>query len=1742
MSSDRSDFKSVKSPNTDQVPSLAGTYGGKKTLDKGKRLLKPSYRQNDPQQLVPPSTSNVVYPPRTRKKNKKHEDNSKTTLQTDARISPKARKPIPAEVLVKLKEKILLNDEERVKPYFQHIMSQTIDFEAKLVSEMASDSSTQVLLVFPSKNLAKRALSSLQKLIHVKDSTIESVKFKQCNEDTDETKALLQKQEIEVQEKGDKLLDEHSKKISEVANLLKKTHVQRHVPLAEYERITSEKAALQDKLSELNNQKKEFADFLKMTKNHFREIQPSKHFHEDIFEIRKAFGRECHKLTSALPMYARRGDILNTVMNNQVSVILGETGSGKSTQLVQYLHQVGLGKKGIIACTQPRKVAAISLARHVSSEMGCAVGGEVGFQVGMQKKRGPNTSIIYMTDHVLLNECLKDNLLNCYSVIIIDEAHERSIHTDLLIGMVKSCLKQRPELKVIITSATIDPDVFVSYFGGCPVLQVSGRTFPVEVVWKDTPRQPNSDHVRETVVKAIAVHQTEPEGDILAFLTSPTETEKASVILEAQLPFPDEVICLQLHGRLQSDEQNKVFEQTPVGKRKIVFATNSAETSITIPGIKYVIDSGLVKEVRYDPKKNRSSLDVVTVNQSSAEQRKGRAGRISSGKCFRLYTKEEYESSERISTPEILRVHVSGALLKLLEIGIPNPLEFDYVQPPPLEALEYGMRSLRELGAVDDQGITEVGKQMAKLPLEPHLSRLVLLGIEEGIGFEALVLAAVTSTSSNIFFRKGTEDEKEMADKLKTTFCHQGGDSVTFVNVYREWNKIPDKQKSRWCVGNFINARAMRCSRDAVQEMIKIVKSEIGLKVPYAFHSEEEMVQKLPPILFKTYGARHLCLYLGHSKAGYLVARLGQAVQIHPSSALKYLGSSPKWLVYQSLLSTSQDFAMNLTPVEEGLVVEATESGLLNIDLEQLEAQTLSAVSLFFGRELMLKLIGPKFSTLCGLQKKISAEIGGGMVIIDPIRVTGEVKVYCQTSGHDTAVEMIARHLECEKEKLREETCELPLHHSPGSVHAILGCGGQTRWILMPEQYTTVVIVTKGEEKPSTHDIIEKFSMFGKIVSHFEFKKNNSANVKWGKITFRNPESASQAVNKTSGLSISARPGTSVGIDSKMQEYKMRLQWCRRPTRGFGFVNFKDIDDYILASSSTQVLRVGTSYAKLRPGKGKPNEIFISNLDKNVDETQLLSALKDAFPAAVIIDRVSIPREKPFSTTQEQMNAFRHQLSIQIEALVDKRHFQLDLLKPKDKDYFFIGYLTFKSSTDGQAVHNALRRNLLIGERPVSMEALLFTSILVQKEVYQIFKDDIKEATADLIKGSEKLNIKESERRDGNFTIDIRADNVADLREAKMVIHEITQGDILDCSISELMRRNLLSFTSKDILKRIMSSSGTYILADRRMSSLAIYGSERARTVAKIEINKYLDDMVSQKVCDIPLSSSDRPPGVMKALMQTYGLDLQRLTQETGATHLKLDLRHHTLCFQGTDDAFNKLEQAVQACIDGLPNKPTVKENSIDCVVCFCPIDDSVFRIECCGHPYCQECITNQIRVAIEEKNFPITCAQEGCEELIEWRTLNKLTTEPMKRALVASSTMAFVSKAPEAYTYCGTPDCPMVYQITENGKPFTCCNCQVTTCTTCKIEYHQGLSCAMYQGMKRDKNISLKVWLEKDPQNRRKCPQCKAPIEKNGGCNHMTCLSCKKHICWQCNAIFDSGTVCYDHLTRCGGIFPNNM
>lgn len=585
----------------------------------------------------------------------------------------------------------------------------------------------------------------------------------------------------------------------------------------------------------------------------------------------------------SLPIYKLRDDLIKAVSDNQILIVIGETGSGKTTQITQYLAEAGFVSRGRVGCTQPRRVAAMSVAKRVAEEFGCRLGQEVGYTIRFEDCTSPETVIKYMTDGMMLRECLVDLDLKGYSVIMLDEAHERTIHTDVLFGLLKQAVKRRPELKLIVTSATLDAVKFSQYFFEAPIFTIPGRTFPVEILYT---KEPETDYLDASLITVMQIHLREPPGDVLLFLTGQEEIDTACEILYERMkslgPDVPELIILPVYSALPSEMQTRIFDPAPAGSRKVVIATNIAETSLTIDGIYYVVDPGFVKQKVYNSKTGMDSLVVTPISQAAAKQRAGRAGRTGPGKTYRLYTERAYRD-EMMPTPvpEIQRTNLATTVLQLKTMGINDLLHFDFMDAPPVESLVMALEQLHSLSALDNEGLlTRLGRRMAEFPLEPNLSKMLIMSVALQCSDEILTIVSMLSVQ-NVFYRP--KDKQALADQKKAKFNQSEGDHLTLLAVYNSWKN--NKFSNAWCYENFVQVRTLKRAQDVRKQLLGIMDRH-KLDVVSAGKNSVRVQKTVCSGFFRNAAKKD-------PQEGYRTLVDSQVVYIHPSSAL--FNRQPEW-------------------------------------------------------------------------------------------------------------------------------------------------------------------------------------------------------------------------------------------------------------------------------------------------------------------------------------------------------------------------------------------------------------------------------------------------------------------------------------------------------------------------------------------------------------------------------------------------------------------------------------------------------------------------------------------------------------------------------------------------------------------------------------------------------------------------------------------------------------------------------
>lgn len=639
-----------------------------------------------------------------------------------------------------------------------------------------------------------------------------------------------------------------------------------------------------------------------------------------------------------LPIADYQEELVRAVRENKCIVITGETGCGKTTQLPQYLHAEGFSKEGTIGVTQPRRMAAISVANRVAQEVGSALGRTVGYQVRFDDSTSPETKIKYMTDGCLLREFLDDPFLSAYSVVVLDEAHERSLSTDVLFGLVNDLLaksdgiggSRKTPLKVVVMSATLDEKKFSLFFDSCPTFTISGRVYPVSVEYccpNDSFDDKKLTYLSQVSRVVMDIHLDHPAGDILIFVTGQHEIEstcdrlfKAAENIDYQYDVEDRRVrglaILPLYGSLPSEQQQRVFLPAEKGVRRVIVSTNIAATSVTVDGVVYVIDSGYVKQLVYSPRTGLDSLDIVPISKSEAAQRAGRAGRTAPGQCYRLYSESFHSSLLENTVPEIQRSSLTSVILDLKCMGIVNVIEFQYLDSPEERMIAEALKQLYYFQAIDKDGnVTPLGKQLVKFPLQPSLSRVLLRSKQLCCEEAALPIISMLSVE-NVFIKPSSKKQIERAAAAHQSLAEAGGGTNDFATLLATYRMASESQnKRRWCSEHFVHWRAVKTAQSVCQQLSGI----LAHYQPQAIPDPDELTLPVSERLRQA-----LCYGLFGSTARLAMGRRsfrtmdghGTVAYVHPGSALFGREPSLDWVIFHEIVDTAKVYLRTICPIK----------------------------------------------------------------------------------------------------------------------------------------------------------------------------------------------------------------------------------------------------------------------------------------------------------------------------------------------------------------------------------------------------------------------------------------------------------------------------------------------------------------------------------------------------------------------------------------------------------------------------------------------------------------------------------------------------------------------------------------------------------------------------------------------------------------------------------------------------------
>ncbi|KAL9636334.1 MAG: hypothetical protein Q9164_002880 [Protoblastenia rupestris] len=665
------------------------------------------------------------------------------------------------------------------------------------------------------------------------------------------------------------------------------------------------------------------------------------------FDLSSSFIPSLHKPASLLPIARHRQNLLYLIETFPITIVVGQTGSGKTTQIPQYLEQSGWCAEGkVVAVTQPRRVAATTVATRVAEEMRCKLGEEVGYSIRFEDLTSAKTRIKFLTDGLLLREALADPLLSRYSVIMVDEAHERSLSTDILLGVLKKIRKKRPDLRIIVSSATLQAEDFLRFFSGEEqvtnddgsqngigrIISLEGRMYPVDSLHLEEPAE---DYIERAIKTVFDIHASESDGDILVFLTGREEIDTALQLIadraSALHPKAPSILALPLYAGLTSEQQLYVFEPAPENTRKVIVSTNIAEASVTINGIVYVIDCGFVKLRAYNPQTGIETLTATPISKASATQRAGRAGRTKPGKCYRLYTQAAYDTLPEATVPEVQRSNLAPVVLQLKALGIDNILRFDFLTPPPAELIIRALELLYSLGAVDDYAklTRPLGIRMAELSVEPMMGKVLLTAPTMKCLSEILSIAAMTSLQGAVWFHHN--DQKKATESARRKFAVEEGDHLTLLNVYQAFI-TKGRKDSKWCRDNHLNYKSMTRAV-SIRTQLKRYLERFGINVdetlstpksPDTQPNKGEQIRKCLTAGYFAHAARM------QPDGTFKTVNGAMTLHAHPSSLM--FNRKADWVIFHEVLETGdKTFIRDITKIEKAWLLEGAVGGYYQI-------------------------------------------------------------------------------------------------------------------------------------------------------------------------------------------------------------------------------------------------------------------------------------------------------------------------------------------------------------------------------------------------------------------------------------------------------------------------------------------------------------------------------------------------------------------------------------------------------------------------------------------------------------------------------------------------------------------------------------------------------------------------------------------------------------------------------------------
>ena len=1463
---------------------------------------------------------------------------------------------------------------------------------------------------------------------------------------------------------------------------------------------------------------------------------------------------EYNRLKSGLPVYAKKFDIINYVKKNKISLIYGETGCGKSTQIPQYLAEIKedfFGDNPIVV-TEPRKIAVKTLAEKVAKEQKIksnTMNSTIIYQVGSIKPKfyEKNIDLLYMLDRTLLDEYAEDRNLSKYGCIIVDEAHERNVNTDVLLGFLfQLSFKRTDNFRLVIMSATMDNDLFEKYFK-TPIYKIPGKIHPITIKYYLSKDKSSALETIENLIKTELFTRNrklkpEYDGHILIFTSG---LDDIKVLYRKLLGWFDRKFyyLFQMHGKISYEQQQAIYEEYDSNIRKIILATRMAESSITINNVKIVIDIGYDLQQVYDKTKKITKTEIRQITQSQSIQRKGRAGRTTSGYCFRIYSEEDYEKMQKFKESEILNINSDLVVLKLKQLGVKDVISFDYLEPPPTDSLVAALLFMEEIGAFDEknENLSKLGELMAKLPTEPALSRIIIEGKHQGCYEEIIKIVAVMTYGNNMFYRKASDKEtQEKIDLQKTEFYDKSSDLIIFLNIYDTWMKNGDA----WCESNGINNKSLQLAKELKEEIDSVLtnhKSHIQLYLESQdkINLKEDMRKRIIKCFLSSM-YDNICIYTKNPKIGYMLLGRNMIIKLDESSTFSMQAMYPKWLIASEFIQgDSQYYARMVSEIDIDMIQSMVPGTFLKrYNLESLDLMECPIYKKKRFEDIPSRLISAFFNKKTAQIQKFFLEYENDYFDFSPEKNFMEIWTLKDISVIENSIKNIMDTL---LEVSKKESLE---YKWIGDTRLIIEKGAQVKRILFQGEFRNMIFSSLNITNDSFKSLMQE-----NAISVLTYNLNENNHMIEGVVTTETPEEC-EKVEKLLKSLLKIKKTMNITTETKVLRYQLRIVWFVGKKTGAALFGFNAEDEKsgidLALNFFTNIIKIPNYYIYNKSYQNfivnqfthKPH-VILNGIHPDLEDNELDETFHHIFDAAQIFPEYAhLIREKQLEPFEDLDSKIWMDLIKEKFDLVKNEEicvsFKSEGKYQKEMNIEFLNhedFIAFKQQNNKENCALNLKNKII----RLQLKFMYKLEIQIAYQIFACLIDKISDLQSKIIIHTEKTvsllyyyyQIEEA-LKDMRATISLLVEG-SEMEYVKWAVEELKfllQGVVFP----EKDKRKLSYFLSEEgiqLIKQITEKEQVFIEYNSEKNIAKLYGEEK-----KIkEVQNILADVFTKITSQYKIISL-KGKNILSLIINRMAKWNEIYENFSDKLEIIPKFSQKEIRVKGSPElvlAFEKeLESHISNNLIDIELKP-----SETCGICYGEITEC-FLLEHCRHKFCQICLSEMIDSAsLDLALLPLKCLT--CGTPISLQDLKEIASPNVLNIIYKRSLENYMQQNKEKYKFCPAPDCGQVLKLDKNmvinaynknrPKTLVCDTCKRRFCSNCFKPDHPGSNC----------DSDLDVDLMKK-FNMRACPKCKLIIQKTEGCNHMHCKpphGCDSHLCWHCGESFKTSGECYNHMNQ---------